>query len=263
MPTPEYLTADDLWQEILSEVRLVAEDENSLKDFFQQSCLQHESLAEALGAILENKFYRISEGLITKKLVCETYSRDSSLLQYTANDLQAIRQRDSACIAYFQALCFYKGFHALAMYRVMHQLWRENRQALSLMIQSNISSLLDVDIHPAAQLGSGIMLDHATGIVIGETAVVGNNVSLMQSVTLGGTGKESGDRHPKIGDDVLVSVGAKILGNITVGEGAHIAAGSVVLKPVPEHSLAAGVPAKVIGKAHSPHPAQDMDHKIS
>ena len=141
-----------------------------------------------------------------------------------------------------------------------HWLWQQGRRSLALLIQNRMSSKFGVDIHPAARLGRGIMLDHATGLVIGETAVVGNNVSILQSVTLGGTGKEEGDRHPKIGDGVLISAGAKILGNITVGEGAKVGAGSVVLQPVAPHTTVAGVPAKVVGRPGSDQPALEMDH---
>ncbi|NND69077.1 MAG: serine O-acetyltransferase, partial [Halioglobus sp.] len=155
---------------------------------------------------------------------------------------------------------YFKGFHALQTHRVAHCLWQNGRESLALFFQNRMSAEFGVDIHPAAQLGSGILLDHATGVVIGETAVVGNNVSILQSVTLGGTGKDEGDRHPKIGDGVLISAGAKILGNIRVGEGAKIGAGSVVLEDVPPHTTVAGVPAKIVGRPASDSPALDMDH---
>ena len=148
-------------------------------------------------------------------------------------DLQAVEDRDSACHELYIPFLYFKGFHALQTQRVAHWLWKQGRESLALFFQNRMSSEFGVDIHPAARMGQGIMLDHATGLVIGETAVVGNNVSILQSVTLGGTGKDEGDRHPKIGDGVLISAGAKILGNICVGEGAKVGAGSVVLEEVP------------------------------
>ena len=164
---------------------------------------------------------------------------------------------DEACASRFEA-----RFHALQAQRVSHWLWQHGRESLALFFQNRMSTKFGVDIHPAASMGSGIMLDHATGLVVGETAVVGNRVSILQSVTLGGTGKEDGDRHPKIGDGVLISAGAKILGNIHVGEGAKVGAGSVVLQDVPAHTTVAGVPAKVVGKPTTNSPALDMDHAI-
>jgi serine O-acetyltransferase len=155
---------------------------------------------------------------------------------------------------------YFKGFHALQTHRIGHWLWNHGRESLALFFQNQMSVEFGVDIHPAARLGHGIMLDHATGVVIGETAVVGNNVSILQSVTLGGTGKDEGDRHPKIGDGVLISAGAKILGNIRVGDGAKVGAGSVVLENVPAHTTVAGVPARIVGRPSSDQPALEMDH---
>ena len=177
-------------------------------------------------------------------------------------DLTAVFDRDSACESFHLPLLYFKGFHALQLHRVANWLWSQNRRSLALLMQSRASMKFGVDIHPAARFGVGIMLDHATGLVVGETAVVGNQVSILQSVTLGGTGKEHGDRHPKIGDGVLISAGAKILGNIAVGEGAKIGAGSVVLRDVPPHTTVAGVPAKVVGKPDSDLPALNMNHEI-
>ena len=169
-------------------------------------------------------------------------------------------ERDSACNELHLPLLYFKGFHALQIHRVAHWLWIQNRKSLALYLQNRTSCICGADIHPAAQLGSGIMLDHATGLVIGETSVVGNDVSILQSVTLGGTGKQEGDRHPKIGNWVLISAGAKILGNITIGDGAKVGAGSVVLKDVPAHTTVAGVPAISVGKPSSQQPAAEMDH---
>ena len=163
----------------------------------------------------------------------------------------------------FYALLFFKGFQALQSYRIAHWLWVQGRECLALFFQSRIALTFGVDIHPAAKLGKGIMLDHATGIVIGETTIVEDDVSIMQEVTLGGTGKECGDRHPKVRRGVLISAGAKILGNIEIGENAKVGAGSVVLKPVAPHTTVAGVPAVVVGRPVSASPALDMNHEIS
>jgi len=176
--------------------------------------------------------------------------------------LSAVFERDPACHSYLDAFLFYKGFHALESFRVSHWLWREGRKAMALFLQSRISQLFAVDVHPAAVIGQGIMFDHATGIVIGETAVVEDDVSIMQDVTLGGTGKESGDRHPKIRRCVLLSLGAKILGNIEVGEYSRVGAGSVVLKSIPPHCTAVGVPAKLVNCDCGENPSQTMDHYI-
>jgi serine O-acetyltransferase len=157
---------------------------------------------------------------------------------------------------------FFKGFHALQAYRVAHWLWKQKRNSLALFLQNRISCVFAVDIHPAARIGKGIMFDHATGIVIGETAVVEDNVSIMQSVTLGGTGKEHGDRHPKVRSGVLISAGAKVLGNIEIGECAKVGAGSVVLKDVAPRTTVAGVPAKEVSVNTCTKPAQEMNHSL-
>lgn len=253
-----------LWNTLQQEATLQQQQDSLLKNFFQSCILQHDSLISATSYVLAHKLqtdFLSADTLYT--LFHEYYQADPRLAEYLCADLDAALMRDSACRHFYQAFCFYKGFHALATYRVMHALWQQDKKVLALQLQQRMSSVFDVDIHPATQIGCGIMLDHATGIVMGETAVVGNHVSLMQGVTLGGTGKEGGDRHPKIRDGVLISVGAVILGNIEVGEGAQIAAGSVVLKAVPAHTIVAGVPAEVVGKAASATPALLMDHRIT
>jgi len=250
-----------LWEHLRLEAHQQAEP--LLDDFFQRTILAHSSLASAISFILAQKLHStIFPGIEWQNLFLKVLSGKNTLIDSMVADMEAIRQRDCACNHYYQALCFFKGFHALVAYRIMHELWLQDHRPLALLLQNRISVVLGVDIHPAAQIGKGVMLDHATGIVIGETAVVGNNVSIMQSVTLGGTGKESGDRHPKIRDGVLISVGAAILGNIEIGEGSQVAAGSVVLDSVPAHTLVAGVPAKIVGKPHNKQPALIMDHTI-
>lgn len=215
---------------------------------------------------------RFYAALVTERLHSSQLDRDrlhSAAIECFANplqsaaanaDLSAIVERDSACQSAWHALLFSKGFCALQGYRVAHKLWQGGQLNAALLIQHTISCQLGVDIHPAAVIGCGVMLDHATGVVIGETARVEDNVSIMQGVTLGGTGKESGDRHPKVGRDVLLGPGAKVLGNINIGTGAMVAAAAVVLKDVEAHSVVAGVPAKWVGRSDSDNPAELMEH---
>ena len=193
----------------------------------------------------------------------EAYAADPEMIASAACDIQAVRTRDPAVDKYSTPLLYLKGFHALQAYRIGHWLWTQGRRALAIFLQNQVSVSFQVDIHPAAKIGRGIMLDHATGIVVGETAVIEDDVSILQSVTLGGTGKTSGDRHPKIREGVMIGAGAKILGNIEVGRGAKIGAGSVVLQPVPPHTTAAGVPARIVGKPESDKPAMDMDQHFN
>jgi serine O-acetyltransferase len=177
-------------------------------------------------------------------------------------DLTAVLERDPAARGMAQPFLHFKGFHALQSYRIAHWLWQEGRHPLALYLQSRISEAFAVDIHPAAVIGKGILIDHGTSVVIGETAVVGDDVSLLHEVTLGGTGKESGDRHPKVRSGVLIGAGAKILGNVRIGDGSKIAAGSVVLNEVPPHSTVAGIPARVVGRPKGGEPALQMDHAV-
>ena len=223
--------------------------------------LNHDSFASALSFRLASKLDNpMLPTMLIRDVIMEAIHADPDILSAAEIDVLATFTRDPACADLTTPFLFFKGFHALQAHRIAHWLWQNNRQTLASFFQNQISVTLGVDMHPAARIGSGIMLDHATGLVIGETAVVGNNVSILQSVTLGGTGKVEGDRHPKICDGVLISAGAKILGNICVGEGAKVGAGSVVLEPVPPHTTVAGVPAKVVGRPTSDQPALEMDH---
>mgnify|MGYP000689137875 FL=1 len=254
---------DPLWTTICAEVRELIRTEPMLEDFLRATVLNHSSLESALSAHLGNQ---IDCATIPARVLChvisEAFSTRDDIRQAMRDDLQAVVERDSACESFYLPLLYFKGFHALQLHRVSNWLWLQGRRSLALLMQSRASMKFGVDIHPAATFGSGIMLDHATGLVVGETAVVGNQVSILQSVTLGGTGKEHGDRHPKIADGVLISAGAKILGNIRVGEGAKVGAGSVVLRDVPAHTTVAGVPAKVVGRPDSDLPALNMNHEI-
>jgi serine O-acetyltransferase len=196
---------------------------------------------------------------ILREIADEAYSEDPWLGEAARADLVATYERDPVCHRFVQPLLFFKGYQAVQAYRVAHRLWDTGRRDLAYFVQMRSSEVYGVDIHPGARMGKGIMIDHAHSIVIGETAVVGDNVSMLHSVTLGGTGKEEEDRHPKIGDGVLIGAGAKVLGNIRVGCCSRIAAGSVVLNDVPEKTTVAGVPAKVVGEAGCAQPAITMD----
>jgi serine O-acetyltransferase len=193
----------------------------------------------------------------------EAYAANPSLVDIAEADLKAVFERDPACKGYVQPFLFFKGFLSLQTQRVAHWLWGEGRETMALYLQSRMSELFQVDIHPAARIGRGVFIDHGTGIVIGETAVIGDDVSMLHGVTLGGTGAERGDRHPKIGRGVLLSAGAKVLGNIEIGDYAKIAAGSVVLKPVPAGCTAAGVPARLVNCPTCEEPAKSMDHTLA
>jgi serine O-acetyltransferase len=254
-------TTDPMWERIRREATEHASEEPVLASFLHSTILNHSRLELALSFHLASQLDSpTASSLLLREVMLEAFENDPSILKAVRADLQAVEDRDSACHELYIPFLYFKGFHSLQTYRVAHWLWTNGRQPLALFFQNRISTEFSVDIHPASRLGQGILLDHATGLVIGETAVVGNNVSILQSVTLGGTGKDEGDRHPKIGDGVLISAGAKILGNICVGEGAKVGAGSVVLEDVPAHTTVAGVPAKIVGRPSSDQPALEMEH---
>lgn len=251
---------DQVWSNIKREALKSAAQEPLLASFYHATLLKHESLASALSYILANKLASpVMPAMSIREIAEEAYAREPNIIVAAAADAHAVMQRDPAVDSYVIPFLYFKGFHALQTYRISHFLWKNRREALALFLQSQVSVSLAVDIHPAATIGSGIMLDHATGIVIGETTVIENDVSILQSVTLGGTGKESGVRHPKIRQGVMLGAGAKILGNIEIGECSKIGAGSVVLHPVPPCSTAAGIPAKIIGRSEGCIPADDMN----
>ena len=235
---------DQIWQAIRQEAHQLVESEPMLASFFHATILKHSHLGGSLSYILANKLANPIMPAIVMSAAC---------------DIDAVRTRDPAVDKWTTPLLYLKGFHALQSYRVTHYLWQQGRQALAVYLQNEISVAFDVDIHPAARVGCGIMFDHATGIVVGETAVIENDVSILQGVTLGGTGKEHGDRHPKIREGVMIGAGAKILGNIEIGQYAKIGANSVVLQPVPDHATAAGVPARIISQSAEQKPAFEMN----
>jgi serine O-acetyltransferase len=254
----------NVWATIVEEARVLAEQEPMLASFYHATIIKHDSLSAALSYILANKLMTPSmPAMAVREVVEEALNSDPSISQAAACDICATVNRDPAVSSYSIPLLYLKGYHALQGYRVANWLWKQGRTALATYLQNQISVACQVDIHPAAKIGRGIMLDHATGIVIGETAVVEDDVSILQDVTLGGTGKECGDRHPKIREGVMIGAGAKILGNIEVGEGAKIGSCSVVLQSVPAHTTVAGVPAKIVGRPKTDKPSLDMDQQFN
>jgi serine O-acetyltransferase len=229
------------------------------------SILHHDRVEDALSYHLAQKLgHGDLPALQLREVIREAYVADPSLVSAATRDMRVVRERDPACRTYLQPFLFFKGYGGLQAYRVAHWLWKQERHVLAYHLQSRISELFAVDIHPNAKIGAGVFIDHAHGIVIGETAVVDDDVSMLHSVTLGGTGKAGGDRHPKIHRGVMIGAGAKVLGNIQVGEDARIAAGSVVLADVPARCTVAGVPAKPVGGecGKGVTPAEMMDQRI-
>lgn len=254
---------DPVWDQIRGEAVAAVRDEPLLGGLVHSSILHHKTLESALA-------YRTSMKLASNEMpeqilreICDwAYRSDSNIGTSARADIVAVYDRDPACDRYILPLLFFKGFQALQAYRISNWLWREGRSDMARFFQMRVSEVFGVDIHPAARIGRGIMIDHAHSIVIGETAVVGDNVSMLHSVTLGGTGKEDEDRHPKIGDGVLIGAGAKVLGNIKVGHCSRIAAGSVVLAEVPPCKTVAGVPARIVGDSGCDQPSVRMDQLL-
>ncbi|WP_439816481.1 serine O-acetyltransferase [Zavarzinia sp. CC-PAN008] len=254
-------THDPIWAEIRRDAETLVQDEPVMAGFLHAGVLVHRSLEDALSYQLANKLAGAAVGpLLMRQVIDEAFASDRDIPEAVRADFHAVRDRDPACRSYLEPLLYFKGFHAIQAYRIAHWLWRSGRRGLALFFQNRISEAFGVDIHPAARIGRGILLDHGTGVVIGETVVIENCVSMLQGVTLGGTGKETGDRHPKVRAGALIGANATILGNIEVGEGAKVGAGSVVLQNVPPHCTVAGVPAVVKGCPDCPEPARAMDH---
>lgn len=258
--TPKFQVLDPIWAQIRSEAEAAMKGEPALGSFIFATVLSHEKLEES---ICHRLAQRLNHTDVDAGLISQTFQgvlqNDPDIGTIFRADLAAVYDRDPACTRFLEPLLYFKGFHALVTYRFAHALWKRGRRDFALYLQSQSSRMFGVDIHPAARMGKGIMLDHATGFVVGETAVVGDNCSFLHAVTLGGSGKETGDRHPKIGDNVLIGAGAKILGNIKVGACSRVAAGSVVLTDVPANVTVAGVPAKIVGGAGCAEPARSME----
>lgn len=254
----------DTWAQLRAAAEQTARAEPHLASQMNAVILSHADLAAALGFQVARKLGDAELGAMSVREICrDAFEADPSIVAAAEADLRAVAERDPAIKTLLQPFLYFKGFQALQGYRVAHWLWTQGRDALAFHFQSRMSELFQVDIHPAARLGSGLFLDHGTGIVIGETAVVGDEVSMLHAVTLGGTGAERGDRHPKIGRGVLLGAGAKVLGNITVGDYAKVASGSVVLKPVPAGCTVAGVPARLVNCPTGEAPARTMDHTLA
>ena len=265
MANPEVVALhSDTWGLLRAAAQQTARSEPLLASQINAVVLSHGDLAAALSYQIARKLADAELPAMSVREVClEAYAADPSMVAAAEADLRAVAERDPAIKTLLQPFLYFKGFQALQGHRVAHWLWTQGRDALAFHFQSRMSELFQLDIHPAARLGSGLFLDHGTGIVIGETAVVGDEVSMLHGVTLGGTGAERGDRHPKIGRGVLLGAGAKVLGNIVVGDYAKVASGSVVLKPVPAGCTVAGVPARLVNCPTEAAPARTMDHTLA
>jgi serine O-acetyltransferase len=263
-PKTRFRAVDPVWTRVCAEANEVIQTEPLLGALLHSGLLHHPSLERALAYRFSLKLAsgEMSEQIL-REMADEAYAADPALGQAARADLAAVFDRDPACHQLIQPLLFFKGYQAVQAYRIGHWLWQQGRTHMAYFVQMRVSEAFGVDIHPAAKVGRGIMIDHAHSIVIGETAVVGDNVSMLHSVTLGGTGKEDGDRHPKIEDGVLIGAGAKVLGNITIGHCSRVAAGSVVLEDVPPCKTVAGVPARIVGEAGCAQPSISMDHHFA
>ncbi len=260
---PAATSPAEVWQRLLAEAAAIAAAEPLLKPFVTRAILAHDGLAPALAHLLAD---RLDDGMLGQErlasLAAETMAASADIPAAAAADLAAILERDPAAGRLSTPFLYFKGFHALTWHRIGHALWIGGRRDIAAYLQSRTAERFGIDIHPAAMIGRRVLIDHGTGVVVGETAVVGDDVSILQGVTLGGTGKESGDRHPKIRDGVLLGTGAKVLGNIEIGRGAKVGAGSVVLDDVPPCATVAGVPARIVGWCPGAAPALSMDQTL-
>jgi serine O-acetyltransferase len=256
-------TVDPVWGRIRQEAEDVVRREPELASFIYTSILHHDTLE---GAVVHRLAERLHHADVSGEAIRQAYAGalegDEAIGAAFRADIVATVDRDPAADRYLEPVLYFKGFHAIQTHRLAHWLWKRGRKDFAYYLQSRSSGAFQTDINPAVRIGRGIFLDHATGLVVGETASIDDDVSILQDVTLGGTGKEDGDRHPKIRRGVMIGAGAKILGNIEVGQCARIAAGSVVLKAVPPNMTVAGVPAKVVGEAGCAEPARTMDQML-
>jgi serine O-acetyltransferase len=267
MAQPQRITsvgvADPIWARIRSEAEAIVRQEPQLAPFIYASLLEHDTLT---GAVVHRISDRLDHPVMTGSIILQAFldaiADSPEIGDAFQADIVATYDRDPATTRFIEPVLYFKGFHAIQTYRLAHWLWGKHRKDFAHYLQSRGSEVFQTDIHPAAKIGRGIFLDHATGLVVGETAVIEDDVSLLHGVTLGGTGSEKGDRHPKIRNGVLIGAGAKVLGNIEIGRCARVAAGSVVIKPVPNNVTVAGVPAKVIGEAGCAEPSRTMDQML-
>jgi len=256
-------THDPVWQKLRQEAQDMVAGEPALSSFVYETVLNHESLEEA---VIHRIGDRLGRDIVSASLIRQTFlealADDPELAEIFRVDIVAVYDRDPACFRYLEPVLYFKGFHGLQTHRLAYWLWRRGRKDFAFYLQSRASEVFQIDIHPAVPVGRGIFIDHGTGIVVGGTAVIEDDVSILQGVTLGGTGKEDGDRHPKIRHGVLIGAGAKVLGNLEIGRCSRIAAGSVVLSDVPAHTTVAGVPARIVGKAGCSEPARSMNQLL-
>jgi serine O-acetyltransferase len=262
-PDNKAIKIDAAWEQLRKESADIAKQELAMAAVMKAYVLDHATFGDALAYLLGQKLGAAdNNAAMIRDASRKAFDADPAILEKAMADMTASRERDPACRTWIQSFLYFKGPAALHAHRVAHWLWNNRMPALAYHIQSLCSQVFQVDIHPAAQLGCGLFLDHATGVVIGETSVVSDDVSILHEVTLGGNGREHGDRHPKIGRGVLLSAGCKVLGNIKIGEGARVAASSVVLEDVPPHVTVAGIPARPV-RGHTPEkPAEDMEHRL-
>ena len=264
VPQPEAERRDLAWQRLRAEAQTVVDGSPELATLVLRTIVNAHSLEDAVARRVAG---RLAGADLAQDVLYDAFSRamddDSTIVTAIHADLAAAIDRDPATDRLVEPVLFFKGFHAIQTHRFAHWMLTKGRRDFALYLQSRSSEIFQTDINPAVPMGHGIFLDHATGLVVGETAVIGNNVSILQGVTLGGTGKESGDRHPKVRNGVLIGAGAKILGNIEIGHCARVAAGSVVLQAVPPNTTVAGVPAKAVGTAGCAEPARSMDQILS
>lgn len=256
-------TVDPIWHQIRDEAGDAIARDPVLAAFLHTTVLDQPSLEEAVVQRIADRLdSQVVSSIMIRQAYREALDAHPAIGQAFRVDIAAVFDRDPACERYLDAILYFKGFHAIQTHRLAHWLWSVGRRDFALYLQSRSSSVFQVDINPAARIGRGIFFDHATGIVVGATAVIEDDVSILQGVTLGGTGKETGDRHPKIRHGVLIGANASVLGNIEVGANSRVAAGSVVLKPVPACTTVAGVPARVVGEAGCAEPARSMEHRL-
>ncbi|MBS7804377.1 serine O-acetyltransferase [Rhizobiales bacterium TNE-4] len=263
-PAARIEIVDPIWERIRADAQAIVDSDLAMAGFVVEAVLEHHSLEEAVIARVASRLdHAALRADVIVRAFTQAVEKDRELGVAFRADLMAVLDRDPACTRLIEPLLYFKGFHALQTHRLAAALWLEGRKDFALYLQSRSSAVFQTDIHPGARIGKGVFLDHATGLVVGSTAVIEDNVSILQGVTLGGTGKETGDRHPKIRQGVLLGAGAKILGNIEVGQCARVAAGSVVLAPVPRNMTVAGVPARVVGEAGCAEPARSMDQILA
>jgi serine O-acetyltransferase len=252
---------DPVWAKIRDEAEAIVRHEPEIGTFVFSSILHHDTLEDA---VTHRVAERLDHADVSAELIRKAYKdaleADPKIGEAFRADIVAVFDRDPATDRFVEPVLYYKGFHAIQTHRLAHWMWGQGRKDFAYYLQSRSSAVFQCDVHPAARIGRGMFLDHATGLVVGETAVIGDNVSMLHDVTLGGTGKDHGDRHPKIADGVLIGAGAKIIGNIEVGHCARVAAGSVVLTAVPHNVTVAGIPAKIVGDAPCAEPSRTMDH---